>query len=99
LEGSLIQNVFLQVCTDSHTTAIHINIMKEKIPNLFLSSSFKQAIGVPGATTEGKRWEYGWQTSHDGYESTSGSYPTCKTQKQWINFPTPILQQKHNYLS
>jgi hypothetical protein len=29
--------------------------MKENIPNLFLSSSFKHAIGVPGATTEGKR--------------------------------------------
>jgi len=39
--------------TDSHTTAIHI--IKENIPNLFLSSSFKQAIGVPGARMDGKR--------------------------------------------
>lgn len=39
--------------TDSHTTAIHK--IKENIPNLLLSSSFKQAIGVPGARMDGKR--------------------------------------------
>lgn len=37
-----------------------------EIPNLSLKSCFKRFIGVPGALTEGRSWEYGWESNHGG---------------------------------
>lgn len=46
---------------------------KKSTPYCWRMSSFKGPIGVPGAMTEGRACEYGRESSHVGYDSTSGS--------------------------